>query len=173
MFTIGEIIDLAIQIEKNGENFFREARRRMDSPAMQRALSWMADEEACHGQWFANFRQSVADRETNPRLAAVGRQILYDFLGEQTFSLKEADLSSLRTLPDLLRLAQEFERDTVVFYELLGATIDAPEILNQLEQIIAEERRHAKVLGLCCNQGSEEAVLQALLAAERATTAGS
>jgi rubrerythrin len=130
------------------------------------ALSWMADEEARHGRWFSNLRERVAEREADPRLAKIGRQILKDYLGEQTFSLKDADLPGMRSLRDLLQLAEEFERDTVVFYELLGAAIEVPETLLQIEQIISEERRHAKVLAYCSNEETEEAALLALLSAK-------
>jgi len=163
MFTIGDVVELAIQIEKNGEAFFRDARRIVKSPHLMEALSWMADEEARHGRWFANLRERAAEREADPRLAKIGRQLLMDYLGEQTFSLKDADLPGMRSLWDLLKLAEEFERDTVVFYEMLGAAIEVPETLLQLKQIIAEEQRHASFLAHCSTKESEEAALQALL----------
>ena len=40
----------------------------------------------------------------------------------------------------------EFERDTELFYEMLGGFIGDETTLGQLEQIIEEENRHIQVL---------------------------
>jgi rubrerythrin len=170
MFHIHEIIDLAIQIENNGANFFRQARQSISSPAMQALLEWMAEQESSHVQWFRKLRQRVAAPQIDPRLAQAGRQILRDYLGDQTFSLKQADLGQLRSVTQLLELAREFELDTVAFYELLSSTLDDEQAAAHLEQIIAEERRHAELLERYLS-ASGEAELEALLT-EQQPTAG-
>ena len=42
----------------------------------------------------------------------------------------------------MLTQSLAFEEDTVLFYETLGAFIEEPETLRQLDVIISEERRH-------------------------------
>jgi rubrerythrin len=163
VFTIKDIIDLAVQIEKNGERFFRQARERVDSGAVRQALDWMAEDEACHGRWFARLGRRMTERDANPHLAEVGRQILTDFLGEQSFSLTPENLKRVGSLKALLQLVQEFERDTVLFYQLLGAAIEASEDVEQLARIVEEERRHERLLAHCLALDTEEAALLALL----------
>ncbi|MEJ2025179.1 MAG: ferritin family protein, partial [Deltaproteobacteria bacterium] len=63
-------------------------------------------------------------------------------LGDEAFTLKDADFSRMEDIIDLLSLALEFEKDTILFYEMLAAFIDDGQLQQQLEQIIEEEQRH-------------------------------
>jgi len=44
MFTLGEIIDLAISIEKNGENAYRKAQEEVSNPSLASMLQRLAEE---------------------------------------------------------------------------------------------------------------------------------
>ena len=76
----------------------------------------------------------------------MGCSILTGVLGDQSFSLKEADLSKIGNVKDLLQLAVEFEKDTVLFYEMIGSFIEDTETSEKLNEIIAEENRHIELL---------------------------
>jgi rubrerythrin len=78
--------------------------------------------------------------------AEAGQAILQDILGDQSFSLKEADLSSMNNLDDLLRMAVEFENDSILFYEMIGSLIDDKETSEKLQEIIKEEKYHIELL---------------------------
>jgi rubrerythrin len=56
------------------------------------------------------------------------------------------DFSNIGHVKDLLGLAIECEKDTVLFYEMIEAFIQDGETLNQLKTIIEEERRHITTL---------------------------
>ena len=49
--------------------------------------------------------------------------MLQRVLGDQTFSLKDVDFSKIDQIEDVIKLAIEFERDTVVFYEMIESFI--------------------------------------------------
>ena len=74
-----------------------------------------------------------------PRLEEMGKAVLQGVLGEQAFSIDGADFSKMEDLNSLLTLSLEFEKDTVLFYEMLGAFVEDEKVLEQLEQIIEEE----------------------------------
>ena len=80
-------------------------------------------------------------------LEEMGRSILGRILGDQSFALQDADFSSIGQVRDLLELAIEFERDTVLFYEMIRAFMEEEdtEALNVLEKIIDEENRHIQL----------------------------
>jgi rubrerythrin len=67
-------------------------------------------------------------------------------LGDQAFSIKDADFSKIEDINSLLELSVEFEKDTILFYEMLRAFIDDEETLSQLDKIIEEEKRHVQLL---------------------------
>ncbi|MBW2077163.1 MAG: hypothetical protein JRI71_06395 [Deltaproteobacteria bacterium] len=50
------------------------------------------------------------------------------------------------TVNDLLRLAIEFEKDTIFFYEMIQTFIQDKQTLDQLRDIIEEKTRHIGLL---------------------------
>ncbi|MEW6185042.1 MAG: ferritin family protein [Thermodesulfobacteriota bacterium] len=146
MFTLGEIIDLAVRIERNGEKAYRKAQQEVSDPFLASTLGWLADEEAEHEKWFPRIKESVDGDKQDPKMEEMAGGILEGVLGDQAFSVDEADFSKIEDLDQLLALSVEFEKDTILFYEMLGAFIQDEKILKQLEQIIEEENRHVGIL---------------------------
>ena len=147
MFTTDEIFDLAIRIEKNGEKFYRDLISRLEIGELQEALGWLADEEVRHAQFFANLKQESKNRER--RILGedgVDNMLLQDLLGDRVFSLDDLDLSSLSDLRSLLQQAIEFEKDTILFFEMITPFVEEDAALVQLEAIIEEEHRHIVTL---------------------------
>ena len=75
-------------------------------------------------------------------MAEISEAMLQNLVGDQTFSLDDADLSELNTVQSLIELAIEVEKDTILFYQMLQAFIDDSDTLEGLNEIIAEENRH-------------------------------
>jgi rubrerythrin len=146
MFSIGDIIDLAIRIEENGERVYRTAVEKAPNPSLASLLQWLADEEARHIRWFSELREAAVSTQIDPRLEEMGRNILRSVVGEQSFSLDEADFSRIDTVNDLLRLSIEFEKDTILFYEMIQPFIQDNQSLDKLREIIEEETRHIGLL---------------------------
>jgi rubrerythrin len=146
MFSAREIYHLAIQIEKNGEKFYREALEKISDSVLRELIVWIADQELEHQEWFSKRKGVLDDRIDDLDLEEAGNAVLQNILGDQSFSLKEADLSSINNVEDLLRLAIEFENDSILFYEMIGSLVDDKETTEKLQEIIKEERHHIELL---------------------------
>ena len=146
MFSLQDIIDIAIQIEENGEQFFRNAMQKTKNSSLISLLQWLADEEVEHAIWFKKLKHTVRQSVEIPELEKMGRALLREAVGEQRFALNDADLSKIKQVDALLTLAIKFEEDTVLFFQMLQPFIEDRETLNQLKKIIEEEERHAKKL---------------------------
>ena len=159
MFSSADIIDLAIQIEKNGEKVYRDALGRVKDQSVASILKWLADEEVKHGKWFSELKQAVRKVPVDRRLEDMGRDMLQGILGDESFSLKEADLQNPGSIENLINLAIEFEKDTILFFEMFESFLEDRESLEHLNKIIEEERRHIQVLeeyvALTLARGSE------------------
>ena len=149
MFSLKDIIELAIQIENNGERVYRSAIEKISDPSLVSLLQWLADEEAEHAGWFTELKKKVKKTIKDPKLEEMGKTILLDVIGEQSFSLKFADISEIQYVKDLVELSIEFEKDTVLFYEMLRPFIDNKDVEEQLNTIITEENRHIQKLQEC------------------------
>ena len=145
MFTIKEIIDIAIKIEKNGEAVYRAAIEKISVPSLGPVLEWMADEEVDHAKWFSDLKEKI-ETHSDLFVQEIPRQMLKDIIGEQSFSLDEIDFSKIGRVEDLIDVFIEFEKDSILFYEMLESFIQSQETRSQLHQIIAEEKRHIEKL---------------------------
>ena len=146
MFSTGEIIDLAVQIEKNGEKVYRDALQKISNHPLSSLLEWLADQEAEHATWFSNLKPAITEAPVDTDLEEMGKTMLQRVLGDQTFSLTDVDFSRIDQIEGLIKLAIEFERDTVLFYEMIESFIDDEQTMDHLKKIIHEEERHAQVL---------------------------
>jgi len=142
VFDIKEILDLAIRLEKNGEATYRQAIEAAGDEELKAALEWMAQEEAAHGQWFAKLKSAIEGGGSNLFMEEMSRELFDDLIGGQIFSLREVDFAAVESLGELVEIFIEFEKDTVLFYEMIAPFIEDPETRTHLETIVAEENRH-------------------------------
>ena len=146
MFTINDIIEIALQIEKNGESTYRRAQQKTSDPSLADLFGLLADEELEHQRWFAEFKSRVGTKPVDQNLEAMGRELFQNILGEKAFSLDEVDLSQVTGTQTVMRISAEFEQDTVVFYEMLEPFVEEPRHREDLRVIIEEEKRHVRDL---------------------------
>ena len=146
MFSVNEILDLAIQIEKNGESVYRRAMEEINESELTTLLEWMADEEIKHADWFASLKDSIESTGINLFVEEMSRELFNDLLGEKSFSHKDVDFSKLKSINELISVFIEFEKDTVIFYEVLVPFIEDVGTLETLDRIISEENNHIRRL---------------------------
>lgn len=85
MFTSKEILDMALKIEKNGETVYRQAVKGLTNPEMIQRLTWMADEEARHAEWFMKMKSELDTHKDRMSVDEMNRDILNDIIGKQSF----------------------------------------------------------------------------------------
>jgi rubrerythrin len=142
MFSANEILDMAIELEKNGERVYRDAIEKVSNPELITLLEWMADEEVKHANWFAELKLKLDQKSVNPFMEKMSRELFNDLLGDKNFILKDIDFSSVSEIDDLIAIFIEFEKDSVRFYEVLEPFIEDPVSLESLQKIIDEENHH-------------------------------
>lgn len=146
MFTTQDIVDLAIQIERNGERFCRDALNLNLSKELADLLRWMADEELQHIEWFKNLKQGLTGTIQDTQIEKQSREMLSSILGDQQFSLADLDFNSEKDVNALLARLIEFEEDTVLFYEMIKTVVSDESVLKFLDLIIKEEKQHSRKL---------------------------
>jgi len=109
-------------------------------------IEFETDDEMEHIDWFTNLKEKTTGTVVDSELEVLGKSILRDVLGDQTFSLNDIDPSNIKQIEDLIKVAIEFEKDTVVFYEMVRSFIDNEETVMHLDKIIDEENRHVQRL---------------------------
>ena len=146
MFSLTEILDIAITLEQNGAHTCKKLIEKSEYPEMTRLLEWIAEEEQKHLKWFLQLKNTITEDEDKRFQADVNAILIKDIVGKQTFSLKDVDISLIKDKTDLVEILIEFERDTILFYELLSSFIEDTETKEQLDCIVAEENNHIEKL---------------------------
>lgn len=146
MFTATELLDMAIRLEHNGEAVYRSAIAKVKKPELVSLLEWMADEEVQHARFFSELKLKLETKRGNPFVAEMSRELFDDLLGNQNFSLKEVDFSSIDHIDELIAIFIEFEKDSLIFYKVLEPFVEDPVALEHLKKIIDEENLHIKQL---------------------------
>ena len=146
MFSAHEILDLAIQLEENGETVYREAAGQAQNGDIRELLLWMAEEEVKHTRWFTELKQEIESRSINPFMEEMSRKVFGGILGDKSFSHRDVNFSQIDSTEDLIKIFIEFEKDTVLFYETLIPFIEDDRTLNYVTKIIEEENNHIKKL---------------------------
>ncbi|HIJ77629.1 MAG TPA: ferritin family protein [Deltaproteobacteria bacterium] len=147
MFTASELFDLAIQVEINGERFYRYALSRVKRDSLKNLLGWLADEELRHKSTFLEIKEK-ADDETTPSgtFFSLSQEVLRNAMGRHAFSLDELEIDLIQDEKEVLRAAIAFEEDAILFFEFITPFVSDPGPLSTLEHIKKEELNHKLLL---------------------------
>ena len=146
MFSIDDVLDLAVQIEENGEKLLRKAQSKTTHPELNTIFKWLADEEVEHVKSFSSLKPALRKTVDISELETMGRDLLRNILGEESFSLKDVELSKIEGTETLILRMIEFENDTALFYEMIRSVVSDPKTIAIIDAIISQEKQHAQTL---------------------------
>lgn len=146
MFTFGDIRNIAVQIEKNGETTYSLAAKLATDPKVVETLEWMAQQEQSHGKWLSNLQSGRDLSEEQRELESMGKALLQDMVRGNDFLLDPEELQGADSMQEVIEKSIGFEQDTIVFYDFLLGFLDDEETARQLQEIIEEERGHIRKL---------------------------
>jgi rubrerythrin len=147
MFSASEVFDIAIQLEENGESFYRQAVLQVSDEHLKELLIWLAEQEMKHRELFVDMKRTFSHEPEDRWVDVASGAILQGAMGTHGFSLDEVDFSTIPDERSLLQVAIGFEEDGIMFYELIRSFLkDVPTQL-QLDRIIQEERAHIRLFG--------------------------
>jgi rubrerythrin len=152
-FNADEILEVALDIERNGAAFYREAATLQQAESAKAMLLELAAMEEDHEQTFKQMREGLTQTER--------QEMSYDPEGELPLYLqvmadkgvfdKKAEpakkLSGRESLQQVLKLALGMEKDSVLFYLGLQELVPAHLGGERVEAILKEEMSHITALG--------------------------
>jgi rubrerythrin len=149
VFTAAEALEMAMEIEKNGEVFYNAAAEKSDDTEVKTLFEDLAAQEHIHFKVFQKMLGGVGSAPVLPAeeydqyqaymLAALDNAL---FAGEDK-ALALAEKATDRETA--LRAALGFEKDTMLFFydlrEMVGETDK-----EAISRVIGEERKHVRRL---------------------------
>ena len=151
-FNADEIYEMAEQIERNGVKFYRKAAQSISDQDVRQTLLDLADMEAEHEETFANMRKQLSDKERELRVFDPENELalyLQAMANGHVFDLKKnpsEQLTGTETVEDILKLAIDAEKDSIIFYLGLKDFVPLKAGKDKVDAIIKEEMGHIAVL---------------------------
>lgn len=140
-FSIREVIEQAVQVEKLGYQFYTSmAQKFREDEGLNKLFSTLADKELRHEKTFLELKELVGDSE--PQGWEDASQYMRAIVESEFFLGKNKSLPSMdhiKSIEDAVHFAIGFEKETLLyFYGIMGA-VKEKEIV---EEIINEEKSH-------------------------------
>lgn len=151
-FNAIEIFEIAERIERNGVKFYCKAAEGLSDEDIRQTLLSLAEMEAEHEETFANMRKQISHKERELITFEPENEMtlyLQAIANGHIFDLKKdpsEQLTCKETVEDILKLAIDAERDSIVFYVGLKNFVPAKAGQDKVEEIIEEEMGHIVVL---------------------------
>ena len=151
-FNAFEIFEMAEQIERNGVKFYRKAAEIFADRDLSQTLLEFAEMEVEHENTFADMRKQLSSKQRELITFDPENEValyLQAMASGHVFDLKKdmsLQLTGEESIEDVLNMAIQAEKDSIVFYTGLIKFVPAPAGREKVEDIIGEEQGHIVVL---------------------------
>ena len=145
MYSINEILDIAVELEEAGYDFYTRCIDKFDDPVFKDLFRFLADEEANHKEYFLSMKSDdtaggVFTEEYYLYMKSIGGGKIFSRETEKAFD-------EITSIEEALKKAFHDEKESILLYsELKGHYDHDPAALELLDKIIAEERSHVMKL---------------------------
>jgi rubrerythrin len=136
-----DILDYAMKMEKDGEDYYREQEAKVKDPNAARFLGILAREEVRHYEIFRQLKQGVKSPLAGTFTADV--RTLFQEMKAKGESFRDTD----GRIVDVLKHALEIEDRSVRYYREKRQEAADPATVEVLGSILAEENRHYSIIG--------------------------
>lgn len=156
IFNAAEALDIAMQVEKNGQAFYARAAENAEDPEIKALLEELAEWEVQHYNTFKELADQMgeAPRLSEPMWEEYD-QYLKTALNNALFQGPDKALAAADELEnerEALKMALGFEKDALLFYYDLWHIM--PEQQQEaVDKIITEEKTHATRLARLLRTG--------------------
>jgi rubrerythrin len=147
-FRGSDIVEIAVRIEENGENFYRYAMQLAKDEETKKIFSNLAEAEKQHQKTFGKI--FAAMEKDNPPETYDGEYAAYlhDFVDNKIIfkkDLLEAEAAKVKETGAAIDFAMQRELDSILFYHEIKRLVPEREH-SVIDEVIDEERKHFKGL---------------------------
>lgn len=152
-FNANEVLTMAVQIERNGQEFYRKASEAVDDPQVSTLLSDLATWESGHEIIFDSMRSDLDEEEmSSTAIDPENETCMYlkvmadDHVFKQRTGEPAAEMVSGRNTEEIIDLALKFEKDSLLFFLGLERLVSPRLGKDRVYKVIDEEISHITYL---------------------------
>jgi len=153
-FNAAEIFNIAIEIEENGRRFYEKSGTLLDDPDVKQLFEDLARQEAEHKAKFETLKAELPPEAFSPVVWDPDNK-LDDYItmmaNQHVFVSSDsmnARLDRIKDVSDVLKLAIEFEKDSVIFFLSMQEATFGKKGQELIGTLIKEEQTHLRRLSL-------------------------
>ena len=152
IYNANEICSIGIEIEKNGKIFYETAARRTDEKDFKKFFIELANWEDSHISIFTNLKSELNDKYQEDNVFNNDNEMhLYlKAAADSHIFRKNLDIPSIisgcKSPIDILKIAQQFEKDSVVLYSTMIKMVPEDFGKELVQKIINEELKHISII---------------------------
>ncbi len=142
VFKAEEVIDFAVQIEKNGQLFYQALADKMDNKDLSLIFEELAIQESKHIIDFQKLLGNLKDTPLNESYLGEYEEYVKGLAENHVFTkgIDEA-LESVKKPVDGINMAINFEQDSIMFFNELKELV-SPGNAAVVSNLIGEEKKH-------------------------------
>lgn len=146
-YSFDDILIFAVNIEKNGENFYREIAEKAEDSNVSALFKFLAEEEVKHSAYFSELLNSLDSFNDGGDYPDEYFSYLRAFVDNAVFDKKNKSdaVLNIHSLVDVIDTALKMESDSIIFYNELKSFV-IEEDASKIEVIITEEKKHFRKL---------------------------
>jgi rubrerythrin len=153
-FNAAEVFDIAIKIEENGKRFYDRGREIVKDPEVQKLFEELSVEEIKHKEKFTTLKRQLpasaasgAVFDPNHELDLYIKMMADQHVFISTESV-DAQLARIRDARDALKMAVDFEKDSVIFFLTMQDATEGAKGKEFIGSLVKEEQEHLRRLTL-------------------------
>lgn len=144
-FSYHEVIELAINIERRGYELYTKASKMAKQEPAKNILLFLAEQEQMHEKGFRKVYEDLKKQDSNGSTTLSEESLAY--LGAlsdaSVFPINDDQfLEQIKTLNDVIEVATQAEKDSILFYVELSIYAPDKETEEFYNLIIREEKNH-------------------------------
>ena len=144
MFSLKEIIEIAVNVEENGEKFYRNLSKLVEKDKQKKIFEYLADQEVEHAKVFKKLGEEFrADQEDYIQTDEVDAY-LRNYIEGKVFPSLDTMLKKVKgmSFEDIIDYAIQIEKDTIIFYTEILKLIKNETSRKMVNAIIEQEKKH-------------------------------
>ena len=153
-FNAGEVFKVAVKIEENGRVFYEESRQNIESAEIKQLFLDLALQEVEHKHKFESLLAQLPPQSNLPTVWDPENEIdryIKMMADDHVFVSSEGvrkQVDRIRNAKDALRMAIEFEKDSILFFLSLEEAMSSKSERELIKSLVKEEQGHLKRLTL-------------------------
>ena len=144
LFKVSEVVELAVLIETNGEEFYNSLKESARDQQTREVFAYLAEEERKHRDIFERMEKSLEKYQPVESYSGEYAAYIKALADDNVFTRKDVggDLAGKATSSqEAVDMALKFEKDSVLFFEGMRRFVPERE-QKTIDQLIDEEKKH-------------------------------